>query len=350
MQCFRFAVFAGAVCLAFAVLPAFAQSAGGVGVGGAATSMSNIPMNGTAGIEPLMLSVVDEKLIRLDRPATVRVYNEDTKRVEWQTAKSAEIRFEDLGPGKYEVEVSAMGYLTASKEVQLLGESHPIHVQIVLRADPDAVAVRGADEGLPPKAAKEVEKGITDLESQKVKDAQKHFENVLKSDADNARINFLLGYALFQQNEFDQAQTVLAKAAASDPKNVPTLNLLGRLHLARHDFSGAKTTLTQAISISPENPTAHALLADAYLNLGDYKAALVETDLAIEKGASKATNVQIVRGEALADLGRDDEAIDALKDYVQLAPDSPAVPQVRQLIAAIEHRHPSANTAVPTQK
>lgn len=348
MQSLRFAVVA--IVFGVAVLPAFAQSAGGVGVGGAATSMSNIPMNGTAGIEPLMLSVVDEKLIRLDRPVTARVYNEATKRVEWQTAKSAEIRFEDLGPGKYEVEISAMGYLSARKEIQLVGESHPVHVQIVLRVDPDAVKLDAADASLPPKASKEVEKGIADLQSQKAKDAQKHFESALKSEPDNARINFLLGYALFQQNQFDQAQTVLAKALAADPKDIQLLNLLGRLALAKHDFQGAKTTLAQAISISPDDPTAHALVADAYLNLGDYKTALAETDLAIEKGASKATNVQIVRGEALADLGRDEEAIDALNDYVRLAPDSPAAPQVRQLIAVIEQRRPSAKTAAPAQK
>lgn len=324
MQCLRFAAIGGAMCFAFAVVSAFAQSAGGVGVGGAATSMSNIPMNGTAGIEPLMLSVVNEKLVPLDRSATVKVYNDDTKRVEWQMTKSSEIRFEDLGPGKYEVEVSAMGYLSARKEIQLLGESRPVHVQIVLRADPDAIELNAADASLTPKASKEVEKGITDLRSEKVKDAQKHFESASKIEPDSARINFLLGYALFRQNEFDQAQTVLARAVATDPMNIQALNLLGRLHLARHDFPGAKTTLEQALSVSPDNPTAHALLADAYLNLGNYKNALAETDLAIEKGASKATNVEIVRGEALADLGRDDEAIESLKEYLQLAPDSPA--------------------------
>ncbi|HTW31149.1 MAG TPA: hypothetical protein VMD76_05695, partial [Candidatus Sulfotelmatobacter sp.] len=75
--------------------------------------------------------------------------------------------------------------------------------------------------------------------------------------------------------------------------------------------------------------------------LADYKSALTETDVAIEKGASKATNVQIVRGEALADMGRDDEAIDALNDYLKLAPDSTAAPQVRRLIGNIEQRHPT---------
>jgi Flp pilus assembly protein TadD len=347
MQFRRFPAFA-AICFVFAVVPAFAQGPGGAAVGGNATALSNIPMNGTAGIEPLMLSVVNEKLIRLDRPATVKVISENTKQVEWQTSKG-EIRFEDLGPGKYEVEVSALGYLSTRKEVQLLGESRPVHVQIVLHPDPDAVTLSGADEGLPPKASKEVEKGISDLQSEKPKDAQKHFENACKIAPDSARTNFLLGYALFQQNDFGGAQSSLAKAVAIDPKNVQALNLLGRLRLARHDFAGAKTTLQTAIGISPENPTAHAFLADAYLNLADYKSALAETDLAIEKGASKATNVQIVRGEALADMGRDEEAIEALNDYLKLAPDSPAAPQVRQLIGNIEQRRPSAQTALPAK-
>jgi len=335
----RLPAFAAAVCFVFTAIAASAQ--GGAAVGGNATALSNIPMNGTAGIEPLMLSVVNEKLVGLNRPATVKVVSENTQRAEWQTSKAPEIRFEDLGPGKYEVEVSALGYLTTRKEVQLLGESRPVRVQIVLRADPDAISLNGEDEGLPPKASKEVEKGISDLTSEKVKDAEKHFESACKIAPDSARTNFLLGYVLFQQNEFDRAQTALAKAVAIDPKNIQALNVLGRLRLARRDFAGAKTTLQTAIGISPDNPTAHALLADAYLNLADYKSALTETDVAIEKGASKATNVQIVRGEALADMGRDDEAIDALNDYLKLAPDSTAAPQVRRLIGNIEQRHPT---------
>ncbi len=349
MQCLRLTAFIGAICILLAATSLSAQSAGSGGFAGAATSMSNIPINGTAGIEPLMLSVVDEKLARLDAPVTVKVYNESTKRVEWQTAKSTEVRFEDLGPGKYDVEVSALGYLSARKEIQLVGESHPVHMQVVLRADPDAVELNEADTSLPPKASKEVEKGISDLKSEKIKDAEKHFESACKIAPDKARTNFLLGYALFQQNQFDQAQAAVAKAMAADPKNIQVLNLFGRLRLVSHDFAGAKTTLQQAIAIAPDNPTAHALLADAYLNLADYNNAIAETSLAIEKGASRATNVQIVLGEALADVGRDDEAIEALKEYLQLAPDSPAAPQVRQLISTVEQRHPRAQTAPPAK-
>lgn len=146
MRRFRFQLFCASICLALTV-SGFAQAAGGVA--GAATSMSNIPMKGTAGIEPLMLSVVDEKLADLDRPASVKVYNENTKQVEWQTVKSSEIRFEDLGPGKYEVEVSAVGYLTARKEIQMLGESHPVHVQVVSHHPADRFAVRLARICLP---------------------------------------------------------------------------------------------------------------------------------------------------------------------------------------------------------
>ena len=337
----------GFTCFVLAL--ATVQAQGGGGAAGAATAMSNIPMKGTAGIEPIMLSVVNEKMANLDRPAMVKVYNENTRQVEWQTSKSSEIRFEDLGPGKYEIEVSAMGYLTARKEVQLVGESRPVHVQVVLKTDPDAVALDASDASLPAKASKEVEKGIADLTSQKIKDAQKHLENANKFAPDSPRTNFLLGYAYFQQSDWDHAQTSLTKAVTLDPKDVPALNLLGRLHLARRDFAGAKTTLEQALAVSPDNPTAHALLADAYLNLGDYKTALSEADLAIEKGASRGTNVQIVLGESLADMGRDDEAIQALNEYLQVAPDSPAGPQVRQLIAAIQQRRPAAQSAPQTK-
>jgi len=335
------------VCLFFAMTStAPAQQPTGVNVSGAATAMSNIPVHGTGNGARVTLTVVDDKMGRLAHLAMVKLYEENIKSATWQpTSKNSETTFEDVSLGKYDLDVTAIGYLPARKEVEISNARQPVHLQVVLFRDPDAVELNAADPSMPAKAIKEADHGVTDMESGKYKDAEKHLESACKQSPSNAHANFLLGYLYFQQNDFDKAQTYLTQATTLDPHDIQAINLSGRVHLARRDYPGAKAILEQAIATDPENATAHGLLADAYLNLSDYKDALAQADFSIEKGKSNISSAHIVRGEALANLGRDDEAIQTLKTYLQTAPDSASGPKVRQFIAAIEARHPAAPSA-----
>jgi predicted Zn-dependent protease len=310
------------------------------------STMSGVPMHGPGGSGSVQVSIKDDKMARFDHRAVVKLYEEHSKFSTWQpTSKGSDVSFDQLGPGKYDFEISALGYLTARKEVELTAASMPVHLEVVLRADPDAVELGSADPSLSPKATKETDKGLNDFESGNLKDAQKHLESALKEAPTSSRANFLVGYVYYQQNNVDQAQTYLTKATSIDPKNVQALNLLGRIYLSKKDYATAKTTAEQAVAADPENATAHGLLADSYLNEKDYKNALAQADLALEKGKSHASNAEIVRGEALGDMGRDEEAIAALKSYLESAPDSAAGPMVKQWIDILEKRHASAPPA-----
>ena len=302
-------------------------------------------MHGTGGNGSIQISVVDDKNARLDRTAVVKLNEEGTKFSTWQPEKGSPVTFDELGPGKYNFEISALGYLTARKDVELNNASKPVHLDVVLRADPDAAEFSAADPSLSPKAAKETEKGVSDLKGGNMKDAQKHLENALKQAPTSAHANFLVGYVNFQQNNFDQAQTYLTKATTLDPHQVEAFNLLGRIDLVKKDYAAAKTTMEQAVAAAPENATAHGQLADVYLNEKDYKNALLQADMALDKGKSHASNAQIVRGQALANLGHVDEAVQAFKLYLESAPDTPAVPQVKQWISILEQRKANAPAA-----
>lgn len=76
---------------------------------------------------------------------------------------------------------------------------------------------------------------------------------------------------------------------------------------------------------------------DAYLRQHDNANALTQADLAVESGKPGSVTAQIIRGEALANMGRDQEAIQALDAYLQNDPGSPTVPQVRDLITQIQN-------------
>ena len=301
----------------------------------------------------LQLTVLSENRSPLDRQAVVKLYNKNTKDVFWQTTQDQSLAiFGDLVVGQYEIEVSAVGYLTAHKDFNVLSALHTYHEEIVLKPDPSAVDLKTSNVSqMPSKARKETQRGVTALKSGKLKEARKQLDSAYKSAPSSSDVNFLLGYVAFQEKNFDQAQTYLGSAAKLDPHNARALTLLGRLQLQREDYAAAQTVLEQAAAADPEYWMAHRLLADTYLKQHEYEKAREQAQLAVQKNEGGESGVQLVLGEALANLGRDQEAVLAFKTFLQVTPDSPAAPQLRKFIAELEQRDANPPKATdPTPK
>jgi tetratricopeptide (TPR) repeat protein len=331
-----------AVCLFLAIT---ASSAAGQSQAGGGAPMTNVPIHTGTGGASMVVSVFTPNDAHLGRPAVVKLYDANKKPITFLTTVDASAAFAGLSLGKYEIEVSAVGYLPNHTESEVLSAFNATQVKVILRPDPDAVDLDAGSASLPGKGNKEVKRAASELESGKIKDAQKDLDTAYKAAPSNAHVNFLLGYLAFLQNDLDHAQTYLQKATALDPHDIQALDTLGRLYLTRRDYAAATTTLQQAVAADTENAAAHSMLANAYLNQRDFKNALAQADLAIDKSKSVGGNAQIVRGEALADMGRNKEAIETLKTYLQNAPDTASAPQVRQLIAMIEQRDPKASSS-----
>ena len=309
-----------------------------------------VGINGGAG-GVLIVSVVNEKNAQLDRQAVVKLYDEVRRKSLWQaTSDASDTTFVDLALGKYDVEVSAFGYFPAHKVVDVLSLDHSNSTEIVLKRDPEAIDLNAVNEGLPAKVVKENKRAISALSIGKLKDAQKHLDAAYKIAPDSSRINFLMAYLYFEQKNFEQAQTYLEKATTLEPRNMQALNLLGRVYLQNGKNPEAQAVLQRAVGIDTENWNAHNLLADAYLRQNDYANALTHADLAIATGKAGSVTAQIIRGESLAYMGRDQEAIQAFTAYLQADPGSPTVPQVRDFITQVQNHtalqaHKNAGTA-----
>lgn len=292
--------------------------------------------SGAGGV--LIVSVMNEKKARLDRQAVVKLYDQARQKTVWQaTSDSSDTTFVDLTLGKYDVEVSALGYLAAHRVVDVLSLDHSNAAEIVLQRDPEAIDFDSSSEGLPAKASKENKRAISALSIGKLKDAQKHLDAAYKIAPSNSRINFLMGYLSLEQKNLEQAQSYLEKATTLEPRNLQALTLLGRVYLCNGKNAEAQAALQRAVHIDGENWNAHNLLADAYLRQHDNSNALTQADLALETGKAGSVIAQIIRGEALANMGRDEEAIQAFTTYLQNEPGSPTVPQVRDLITQMQN-------------
>jgi tetratricopeptide (TPR) repeat protein len=284
--------------------------------------------------------------VHLDRQALLKLVNRETQSSTWQTTEttsqgvygeSASLgAFTNVAYGNYDVEVSAVGYLSAHQELRVVGTLVEQQIDIVLHRDPAAINLDVADTILSAKARKETRRGVSALKSGNLKEAQKQLDEAYKSAPTSPDLNFLLGYLYFQKRDFTQAGTFLGTATNLSPHNAQALTLLGRTGLERRDYPAARSALEQAVLADSENWLPHNLLADTYLHEKDYAKARDEAQVAITKGKKLAGPAELVLGEALVNLGLNQEGIQALNLFLQESPKHPIAGQVRGLIAQIQ--------------
>jgi tetratricopeptide (TPR) repeat protein len=273
----------------------------------------------------------------LDRQSVIKMTNEITKNVTWQTTDDNSEAAVGLLFGKYEIEISAVGYLSQKKEVQANNTLITTRMEFSLHHDPSAVDLNISDETVPPRARGDLKRGLSALKSANLKEAQKRLDAAYKLAPSNPDVNYLLGYVAYEQKDLAQARSYLGTAASLSSHNVRVLTLLGQVEIAQENYPDAATTLEKATDADADNWMTHNLLANAYLKLKNYEGARQQGELAITKGKAGANAANLPLGQALVNLGKKEEGIRALKTFIQNSPNDPTVPQVRDVIAMIEH-------------
>jgi tetratricopeptide (TPR) repeat protein len=285
------------------------------------------------------VTVLNEDKHRLDRQSVVRLHDLKRDISAWQTTSGESFtNFCNIDFGTYDVEVNAVGYLASHNNVYIDGTIPTTRLEVVLHKDPTAVDLNGADDLIPSNVRKEVKRAVYDLKSGNLKDAQKRLDKVYKAAPSSGQVNFLSGYLFMQLKDFEKAETYLSRGAELDPRKVQTLTLLGRVQLQREHYDDARKTLEHAVEADSGYWMAHNLLADAYLRQKEYEKAQIQAQIAIDEGKGAATAAQLTLGQALANVGRDEEGVKALNAFLQASPNDPIAPQVKALIAEIGRR------------
>ncbi len=317
--------------------------------------LESYPSYDTApGTAVLIFTVYSERNgTHLDRQALLKLVDLTNHSAIWRTTEdTSQGVFTDVAYGNYEVEISAVGYLSTRQEIQVTNTIRAAQSDIILHRDPEAINLDIGKAVLPPKARKETKRAVSALKSGNLKEAQKQLDAAYKLSPSSPELNFLLGYLYFQKKDFSQAGTYLGTAANLNPHNAQALTLLGRTGLERQDYPAARSALEQAVVADAENWLPHNLLADTYLHQQDYDKARDEAQISITKGKRNASPAQLVLGQALANLGHDEEAIQALNFFLEQSPHHALAGQVRALIAQIqEHQSGSviSDNSSPTK-
>jgi tetratricopeptide (TPR) repeat protein len=285
----------------------------------------------------IVLTVFGDSLKHhLDRQAVLKITNDLTHEVKWATTDDHSEVAVGLLFGKYEIEISAVGYLADHKDFQANNTLITTHTDVVLHHDPSAVDLNISDEAVPPKARGALKHAVSALKSANLKEAQKSLATAHNLAPSNPDVNYLMGYVAYEQKDLAQARNYLGAATSLNSNSARALILLGQVEFNQGDYPAAATTLERAVDVDSENWMAHNVLANAYLKLKKNDGAQQQAELAIARGKGGANAANLPLGQALVNLGKKEAGIKVLKTFVQNSPTDPTAPQVRDLIAMLE--------------
>ena len=300
----------------------------------------------------IFVKILDENKKPLKQQALIRITNQSTGAVFFQTTSAAEAKFLDLPPSKYLLEVGAAGYFAVHEQIAISDVSFDAKETVSLTRDPSAVDLKLKDPGqLPSKVRKEAEKGVLALELSNFVEARKHLEAANHLDPSSSSINFLLGYLSLQQKDQEHALSYLTTATKLDPGNIQAQNLLGQIYLQRGDYVHAEEAAQIVVASQGQSLTARKVLAASSLRLKQFEKARENAQWIVDQGGSDAVQARLILGQALAGLHKNDEAIQTLTTYLAEEPcehggyASPATdyPAQRKRIAGRRPSHHSSS-------
>jgi tetratricopeptide (TPR) repeat protein len=162
-----------------------------------------------------------------------------------------------------------------------------------------------------------------DLTDGRPASAETRLKALVRQFPTDVRAHYLLAEAAMRVGRAREAEAVLLHCLGAAPGFAAARHSLAVLLYAQRKFGAAIPHLTQLLDILPHQPCLRTLLSVCYVETGDFAAAvkLYEAKLSAFRDRPK---VWLSYGHALKTLGRGDEAADAYRASLALAPPWPA--------------------------
>ena len=182
--------------------------------------------------------------------------------------------------------------------------------------------------------------GLANLESRlgHMDDARKTLATLLQRFPDDRNARSFRAQLELGSGSVETAARLYAELVRTEP-TFTELSNLGVAQLLLGRYAAAASSFRQALSLLPQSPAAVLNLADAeWLQGRKSEAAALYgqvIDLAARDPAATFWQTQTMRAQALAHLGRRDEAVAAVQQALRAAPDNPQVAYESALVYAL---------------
>lgn len=166
-----------------------------------------------------------------------------------------------------------------------------------------------------------LQRGIELQRTKQFKQAEYHYQLVLREDPDNPDALNLMGTLAAEAKRYDKSIEYLERAVKLRPKDPAFRNNLANGYILDGQHANAIPHLRRAIKVKPRFLEAICNLGRALRGAGKTAQALEWFDKALAFD-SEHKSAMIGRSEALAELGRMDEAIEGYRTVIDRHPDA----------------------------
>jgi tetratricopeptide (TPR) repeat protein len=265
--------------------------------------------------------------------------------------------FASLFPNSYQVFINDDEYYPAEERANISSEDPNIVLQINLRprekATKDLIPPRPSggnpflvdpadyNKRFPKKAVKEYQKGLENEQNGKQDEAISHYLDALKIAPDYYPAHNNLGSLYLGRHDFKSAEGQFREAIRLDQNDSQAYFNLGNLYLLTQRYPDAEAELALGLQRRPDSAFGHFLEGSLSSRTGHYPEA--EKDLRealrLDPGMWQA-HLQLVN--IYVQQKRRDDAIRELQAFLKDSPNSPVVPNVRELLKKLQTQNTSA--------
>ncbi len=176
---------------------------------------------------------------------------------------------------------------------------------------------------VPEKARKEFERGMDEMNANKLDSAKKHFEKAIDiyPNFDSAYNN--IGVIELQNKNRDAAKQAFAKAVELNDKNPDATSNLAQLKITDDDLEGAKDLLKKSLMMQPQNPKSLMLLAFAQFKTKEFEAALSNAEKVHQGDIDHFPLAHLIAARIREGIGDRAAAERQYEMYLKEAPEGP---------------------------
>jgi tetratricopeptide (TPR) repeat protein len=252
--------------------------------------------------------------------------------------------FMNVPEGNYHVK--AMGGEVASTDnVTLLvspGMAQEVEVRVKRAGSSEtqgfaaAAFVSVSDLGIPANAQKEFEKSNRLISKQDWAKAKERLGKAIAIYPNYAAAYNNLGAVYFYTGDIAQSREALEKAVAMNDHMALAYINLGRVSFKTKDFPGVEAFIGKALSLAAPDAEELTLLASAQLADQHLDQAIGTSRQAHRSRLSHHAYVHVVAAKADEMQGKDDAAVDELKQYLSEEPTGARAERVRTMLAKFQ--------------
>lgn len=246
-----------------------------------------------------------------------------------------------MGTGLWQITASKTGYESSSEERKISQLRRNTPIRFTLNRITEIASLIDDED-----YAKKIGEGRQFVEEEKFDEALAVYHELLTDYPNIYQVHLNIGACYFKRGDLENSEAEFRKVLDKlteefgDYKNEPqgshrALSGLGEVYLKKGDLETSRNYFAQSLDISPENAVAAYNVGEIFFSNQKIDEAIKYFELAIQikKDWSKP---YLKLGYVYLNKADFEKSLEYFNKFLEIDPDSPEIPQVKNMIVAIE--------------